>query len=337
MLSKLISTPLRGIAAALLLALPVAAAADYSQHEKAAAFVDKMVDKHSFDRDWVVGILKQAEKKQSIIDAMERPAESVMTWERYRKIFIQESRVKQGVQFWREHADTLARAEKEFGVPAEMIVGIIGVETRYGRNKGSYRVVDALATLGFDFPRRSTFFLGQLEEYLLMVREQDFAPLSFKGSYAGAMGYGQFIPSSYRAYAVDFDDDGQADIVNNPVDAIGSVANYFARHGWRMGEPVVSPAVLSEPVDESLFNAGLKPVRTLAELKLGGISSAQKLDIGQKATAMKLEGAGGDEHWIGLQNFYVITRYNHSSMYALAAHQLSQQVAEHYRSAVAAK
>lgn len=337
MLSKLISTPLRGIAAALLLALPVTAAADYSQHEKAAAFVDKMVDKHSFDRDWVVGILKQAEKKQSIIDAMERPAESVMTWERYRKIFIQESRVKQGVQFWREHADTLARAEKEFGVPAEMIVGIIGVETRYGRNKGSYRVVDALATLGFDFPRRSTFFLGQLEEYLLMVREQDFAPLSFKGSYAGAMGYGQFIPSSYRAYAVDFDDDGQADIVNNPVDAIGSVANYFARHGWRMGEPVVSPAVLSEPVDESLFNAGLKPVRTLAELKLGGISSAQKLDLGQKATAMKLEGAGGDEHWIGLQNFYVITRYNHSSMYALAAHQLSQQVAEHYRSAVAAK
>ncbi len=337
MLSKLISTPLRGIAAALLLALPAAAAADYSQHEKAAAFVDKMVDKHSFDRDWVVGILKQAEKKQSIIDAMERPAESVMTWERYRKIFIQESRVKQGVQFWREHADTLARAEKEFGVPAEMIVGIIGVETRYGRNKGSYRVVDALATLGFDFPRRSTFFLGQLEEYLLMVREQDFAPLSFKGSYAGAMGYGQFIPSSYRAYAVDFDDDGQADIVNNPVDAIGSVANYFARHGWRMGEPVVSPAVLSEPVDESLFNAGLKPVRTLAELKLGGISSAQKLDLGQKATAMKLEGAGGDEHWIGLQNFYVITRYNHSSMYALAAHQLSQQVAEHYRSAVAAK
>ncbi len=337
MLSKLISTPLRGIAAALLLALPAAAAADYSQHEKAAAFVDKMVDKHSFDRDWVVGILKQAEKKQSIIDAMERPAESVMTWERYRKIFIQESRVKQGVQFWREHADTLARAEKEFGVPAEMIVGIIGVETRYGRNKGSYRVVDALATLGFDFPRRSTFFLGQLEEYLLMVREQDFAPLSFKGSYAGAMGYGQFIPSSYRAYAVDFDDDGQADIVNNPVDAIGSVANYFARHGWRMGEPVVSPAVLSEPVDESLFNAGLKPVRTLAELKLGGISSAQKLDLGQKATAMKLEGAGGDEHWIGLQNFYVITRYNHSSMYALAAHQLSQQVAEHYRGAVAAK
>ncbi|WP_372865377.1 lytic murein transglycosylase B [Spongiibacter sp.] len=336
-LSKLISTPLRRAAAALLLVAPLGAAADYSQHEKAAAFVDKMVEKHSFDRDWVVSLLTAAEKKQSIIDAMERPAESVMTWGRYRKIFIQDSRINQGVDFWREHADTLARAEKEFGVPAEMIVGIIGVETRYGRNKGSYRVVDALATLGFDFPRRSTFFLGQLEEYLLMVREQDFDALSFKGSYAGAMGYGQFIPSSYRAYAVDFDDDGQADIVNNPVDAIGSVANYFARHGWTMGAPVVDAAVLSEPVDETLFNAGLKPSKTLAELKLGGIASASPLDPSQKATAMKLEGAKGDEYWVGLQNFYVITRYNHSAMYALAAHQLSQLIAEQYRGAVAAK
>lgn len=336
-LRKLISSPLRCLAAAVALSTPLLASADYSQHDKAAEFVDKVVEKHSFDRDWVVNILQQAEKKQSIIDAMERPAESVMTWARYRKIFIQDSRIKQGVKFWQEHADTLARAEKEFGVPAEMIVGIIGVETRYGRNKGSYRVVDALATLGFDFPRRSTFFLGQLEQYLLMVREQDFDPLSFKGSYAGAMGYGQFIPSSYRAYAVDFDDDGQADIVNNPVDAIGSVANYFAEHGWRKGETVVTPAVLSEPVDETLFNAGLKPVKTLAELKLGGISSNQALDESMKATAMKLDGAKGDEYWVGLKNFYVITRYNHSAMYALAAHQLSQKVAEAYRSEVAQK
>ena len=215
---------LRHAFAATLLALPALASADYRQHALADEFVNKMVEEHSFDRDWVEGILAEAEKKQSIIDAMERPAESVMTWGRYRKIFIQDSRIDQGVAFWKEHADTLARAEKEFGVPAEMIVGIIGVETRYGRNKGSYRVVDALATLGFDFPRRSKFFLGQLEQYLLMVREQDFDPLSFKGSYAGAMGYGQFIPSSYRAYAVDFDDDGQADIVTNVVDAIGSVA-----------------------------------------------------------------------------------------------------------------
>lgn len=317
--------------ASLLLATPLFASADYSKHDKAAAFVDKVVEKHSFDRDWVVGILRQAEKKQSILDAMSRPAESVMTWGRYRKIFIQDSRVKQGAEFWREHADTLARAEKEFGVPAEMIVGIIGVETRYGRNKGSYRVIDALATLGFDFPRRSTFFLGQLEQYMLMVREQDFDPLSFKGSYAGAMGFGQFIPSSYRAYAVDFDDDGQTDIVNNPVDAIGSVANYFAKHGWRKGETVVRPAVLTEPVDQSLFNAGLKPVKTLAELKAGGIGIDRPLAPAMKATAMKMDGAKGDEYWVGLHNFYVITRYNHSAMYALAAYQLSQQIAQAYR------
>lgn len=335
--SNLISAArLRLAFAATLLALPAMASADYRQHPLADDFVSTMVDKHSFDRDWVEGILAAAEKKQSIIEAMERPAESVMTWGRYRKIFIQDSRINQGVAFWKEHADTLARAEKEFGVPAEMIVGIIGVETRYGRNKGSYRVVDALATLGFDFPRRSKFFLGQLEQYLLMVREQDFDPLSFKGSYAGAMGYGQFIPSSYRAYAVDFDDDGQADIVNNPVDAIGSVANYFARHGWRNGEPVVAGAVLAENVDDGLFNAGLKPVKTIAELQQGGIAGDRKLPADAKATAMKLDGAEGDEYWIGLHNFYVITRYNHSAMYAMAAHQLSQMVGAQYRSEVAA-
>jgi len=326
---------LRHAFAATLLALPALASADYRQHALADEFVNKMVEEHSFDRDWVEGILAEAEKKQSIIDAMERPAESVMTWGRYRKIFIQDSRIDQGVAFWKEHADTLARAEKEFGVPAEMIVGIIGVETRYGRNKGSYRVVDALATLGFDFPRRSKFFLGQLEQYLLMVREQDFDPLSFKGSYAGAMGYGQFIPSSYRAYAVDFDDDGQADIVTNVVDAIGSVANYFARHGWRNGEPVVAGAVLSESVDDSLFNAGLKPVKTIADLKKAGIGSDRKLAADAKATAMKLDGDDGDEYWVGLHNFYVITRYNHSAMYAMAAHQLSQMVAAKYHSEVA--
>ncbi|MBQ0796113.1 MAG: lytic murein transglycosylase B [Zhongshania sp.] len=314
-----------GAAAALLIS--AAAHADYSSHPGAAAFVKTMVEKHNFDRDWVLAILKQAEPKQSILDAMSRPAESVMTWGRYRNIFIQDSRVTQGVEFWTEHREALARAEKEFGVPASMIVGIIGVETRYGRNTGSYRVVDALATLGFDFPRRATFFLGQLEEYMLMVREQGFEPFSLKGSYAGAMGFGQFIPSSYRAYAVDFDGDGKVDIVNNKVDAIGSVANYFKRHGWRYGQPVVSSAVLKGDVDQSLFNAGLKPEKTLAQLDKAGIGSDRVLEPSQKATAMKLEGEKGDEYWLGLQNFYVITRYNHSAMYAMAAYQLSELIA----------
>ncbi len=310
---------------------PAVSWANYSKHPDAEAFVEKMVSQHGFEREWVIGLLAGAEKKQSILDAIARPAESVMTWGRYRRIFIQDSRVEQGVAFWTEHRDALSRAEAKYGVPAEMIVGIIGVETRYGRNKGSYRVVDALATLGFDYPRRSKFFLGQLEEYLLMVREQQFEPFSLKGSYAGAMGYGQFIPRSYRAYAVDFDGDGQADIVNNPVDAIGSVANYFAKHGWQQGEPVVFSAILAKSVDESQFNTGLKPVKTLAQLKQAGIRADAELSQNLKATAMKLDGDDGDEYWIGLENFYVITRYNHSAMYAMAAWQLSEQLAAKYQ------
>lgn len=318
---------LAGVTLAALMAMP-GAWADYSDHAGSQAFVDKMVEKHGFDREWVKGILSQAEKKQSILDAMSRPAESVMTWGRYRKIFIQESRINLGAKFWDKHRETLALAEKTYGVPAWMIVGIIGVETRYGSNMGSYRVVDALATLGFDYPRRSAFFLGQLEQYLMMVREQDFDPYELKGSYAGAMGFGQFIPSSYRAYAVDFDGDGQVDIVNNPVDAIGSVANYFAKHGWKKEAPVVSSVVLAKNYDDSLFNAGLKPTKTVAELSEAGIKPDHadvKPDM--KATAMRLDGDEGDEYWMGLENFYVITRYNHSAMYAMAAYQLSQMIA----------
>ncbi|MEX1669749.1 lytic murein transglycosylase B [Zhongshania guokunii] len=324
-LKTIIKQVLGGAITALLLSAP--ALADYSSHSGSEAFIKTMVEKHNFDRDWVVAVLKQAEPKQSILDAMSRPAESVMTWGRYRKIFIQDDRVAQGAAFWREHRKTLARAEQEYGVPASMIVGIIGVETRFGRNKGSYRVVDALATLGFDFPRRSTFFLGQLEEYMLMVREQGFDPFGLKGSYAGAMGFGQFIPSSYRAYAVDFDGDGKIDIVNNPVDAIGSVANYFKRHGWRTGQPVVSGAVLKKNADTSLFNTGLKPEKTVLQLSKAGIGSDRALPPELKATAMKLDGDEGDEYWIGLKNFYVITRYNHSAMYAMAAYQLSELIA----------
>nr|WP_223826225.1 lytic murein transglycosylase B [Spongiibacter pelagi] len=310
--------------------------ANYSEHPQAQSFIETMTKKHGFDANWVNGVLAGAEKKQSILDAIARPAESVMTWGRYRRIFIQDTRIDQGVEFWNTYRDALERAEAEYGVPAQMIVGIIGVETRYGRNKGSYRVVDALATLGFDYPKRGKFFLGQLEQYLLMVREQQFEPFSLVGSYAGAMGYGQFIPSSYRAYAVDFDGDNQADIVNNPVDAIGSVANYFAEHGWKKGEPVAFPALLAKSVDDAQFNTGLKPVKTLSELAKVGIRPEAKLAGELKATAMKLDGAEGDEYWVGLNNFYVITRYNHSAMYAMAAWQLSQLVAEKYHASMTA-
>ncbi|MAY35436.1 MAG: lytic murein transglycosylase B [Spongiibacteraceae bacterium] len=315
---------------ALLLSLPAASWANYLDHEQAKPFTDRMVSEHGFERSRVEALLAQAERKQSILDAIARPAERTLEWKDYRRIFIQESRIEQGVEFWREHRDTLERAHKEYGVPPQIIVAIIGVETRYGRHKGNYRVLDALATLGFDYPPRSKFFGKQLEEYLLMTREQSLDPLDLKGSYAGAMGFGQFIPSSYRSFAVDFDGDGVADIVNNPVDAIGSVANYFARHHWRQGEAVVLAADVAKQHDAEVFEAGLKPKWSVAQLADKGVRSYAQLDGDAMASAIRFIGDEGEEHWLGLHNFYVITRYNHSSMYAMAVYQLSQLVAQRY-------
>ncbi len=296
----------------------------YGDHPQANRFVERMVDRHGFDRDTIRALMAEAKRKQSILDAIARPAEKTKTWGEYRDIFVTERRIAQGREFMREHADTLARAEREFGVPAAVISAVLGVETRYGRHRGGYRVLDALATLGFDYPPRSDFFSKQLEEYLLLVREQQFDPRQVKGSYAGAMGYGQFIPSSYRHYAIDFDGDGVADIIDNPVDAIGSVANYFKSHGWRPGEPVAVQATVTPEHNPELANDGLKPTRTVAALKAQGYRPAESLAPEAAATAMRLEGDSGEEYWIGLQNFYVITRYNHSRLYAMAVYQLSE-------------
>ena len=321
---------LKAFAAVLSLAMWVAPApvwASYLENESARKFTDKMVTEHGFDRAWVEQLLAQAERKQSILDAISRPAERTLEWKGYRKIFIQESRIEQGVEFWRTHRKTLERAEKQYGVPANIIVAIIGVETRYGRHMGSYRVLDSLATLGFDYPKRGKFFSRQLEEYLLMTREQGLDPLELTGSYAGAMGFGQFIPSSYRSFAVDFDGDGVADIINNPVDAIGSVANYLNKHKWRTGELVALTAAGTANHDKSVFEAGLKPKWTVSELAGKGVTAYSKLDGNADASAMLLVGDEGEEYWLGLHNFYVITRYNHSAMYAMAAYQLSQMIA----------
>ena len=296
----------------------------YSNHPQAQLFVEKMVAEHGFEREYVQALMKDATRKQSILDAISRPAERSKTWGEYRKIFVTNKRTRQGKEFLQTFADPLARAEREFGVPKEIIAAIIGVETRYGRNMGSYRVLDALATLGFDYPKRAAFFSQQLEEYLLLVKEQSFDPRKVKGSYAGAMGFGQFIPSSYRYYAIDFDGDGVADIINNPIDAIGSVANYFKSHGWKSTASVVSAATVSEQHDAQLAKQKLKPKLTLAQLNEAGYLATTNLDQSQLATVMRLEGDNGDEYWIGLENFYVITRYNHSRLYAMAVYQLSQ-------------
>ncbi len=302
--------------------------ADYATHPQAQAFVDEMVAEHGFEAAELQGWLTQAERKQSILDAIARPAEKTKPWKDYRKIFLTADRTRKGVAFWQEHRATLERAEKEYGVPASMIVSIIGVETRYGRHKGSYRVMDALSTLAFDYPKRSKFFRKELKHFLVLAREQSQDPLGLKGSYAGAMGYGQFMPSSYREYAVDFDGDGFTDIWNNPVDAIGSVANYFRRHGWQPGEAVVSRARLNNGYDKSLPNATLKPVHTVSKLDKAGFSPLEDYPADASVSIIRLEGDNGAEFWIGRKNFYVITRYNHSRLYAMSVYQLSLAIAE---------
>jgi len=303
-----------------------AAQADYIQYPQTQALMDELVSEQGFSRSDLEGWFAQVEKKQSILDAIARPAEKTKTWKEYRKIFVTPSRIAKGVDFWRENRQTLERMEAEFGVPAQMVVAIIGVETRYGRHKGNYRVMDALSTLAFDYPRRSPFFTKELKQFLLLAREQGQAPMTLKGSYAGAMGYGQFMPSSYRAYAIDFDGDELIDIWENPVDAIGSVANYFVRHGWKKNAPVVSRVRPEKGYDQSLLNASLKPKYTVAELKQKGFTPLAEYADESMATAMKLQGEHGAEFWLGLNNFYAITRYNHSRLYAMAVYQLSDEL-----------
>ena len=304
--------------------------ADYSDYDDVKALINEMVEEHQFKRDELQLWFESAEKKQTILDAIARPAEKSKAWKEYRKIFVTRSRTRKGLKFWQDNRDTLARAEREFSIPAEIIVAIIGVETRYGQHMGNYRVIDALSTLAFDYEPRAVFFRKELKAFLLLTKEQKQDPLTLKGSYAGAMGYGQFMPSSFRAYAVDFDDDGIADIWNNPVDAIGSVANYFKRHGWRYGERVVTRARIAADYNRDRVNLGLKPNIEYANLQRQGYDAVEHITATTEVLPMRFEGIHGAEFWLGLHNFYVITRYNRSRMYSLSVHQLSQAIKADY-------
>ncbi len=289
-------------------------------------FIDKMVEKHHFDRQRLKQLFTSVEIKDSILKAMKRPAEA-LPWHKYRNIFLTASRIQGGVEFWRQHESVLTEVEQQTGVPAQIIVAIIGVETRYGGNTGHYRVIDALSTLGFAYPKRSTFFLGELEHFLLLCREQHIDPLQPTGSYAGAMGWPQFMPSSYRSYAADFDGDNKKDIWDNPADVIASIANYFVRHHWQAGEAIAFQVAIPKDKHALPLQKGLKPNTTVAKLKSLAIQVPARLPDSQPVRLLQFEMEKGWQYWIGLPNFYVITRYNHSPLYAMAVFQLSQEIA----------
>jgi len=297
--------------------------AGYEEREEVKAFIDMMADKHNYDRAMLTEWFRKAVKQEATIKSLDKPAES-MSWHRYRKIFMTEKRTNKGVEFWQANRETLERAEATYGVPPEIITAIIGVETFYGQYKGKFPVFDTLTTIAFDYPKRGSFFKKELEQYLLLIREEKLDAYTLKGSYAGALGKPQFISSSYRNFAVDFDGDGKRDLLNNTVDAIGSVANYFKAHNWKPGKPVTVTANYKS--NKKFAEYDMKPKYSISELSAQGVFPSQPVLSSALATPIQLEQADHMEYWMGLHNFYVITRYNHSNLYAMAVHQLSQSI-----------
>jgi len=290
------------------------------------AFVEYAATTYGVDRAQIRGVLAQAEKKQAIIDAMNRPAEAVKQWHEYRPIFINDARINGGVAFYNQNRAALERVAAQTGVPAEYIVAIIGVETSYGRVTGNYRVVDALYTLAFDFPKRAPFFAGELAQlFALQKVEPQLDLMALKGSYAGAMGMGQFMPSSYRLWAKDGDGDGRRDLLTHLPDVFASIANYFVVHGWERGGPVVARA-LRDAGAEDFAPENWDPVYPLADLAARGYRPQPGQPTTEGATLLSLDGDAGKEYWLAYRNFYVITRYNRSPMYSLAVHQLAQAI-----------
>lgn len=327
----------RGILLFVSLVCSLSAAAQTVNDSARAAFIDKMVAQHQFDRAALTSLLDEAVIDKTILDTMARPAERVVPWFEYRKIFLTEERIAAGARFWGEHADTIQQVSDRYGVAPEMIVAIVGIETYFGTRMGRYRVIDALATLAFAYPPRASFFTSELEAFLLLSREESVDPKAALGSYAGAMGAGQFIPSSYRAYAVDVDADGKRDLWSNWNDALGSVANYFAKHGWRAGEPVMERAIRPESFKGPEPSNKLALDGTVGSVTEMGYVFTTTLPANAPAAPYSFEAeGGGSEYWIGYHNFSVVTRYNRSTKYALAALQLSEAVRARYAETVAA-
>jgi len=291
-------------------------------------FIGEMVERHGFERAELVRIFSKAQFQPAIIRAISQPV-TARPWYEYRPLFVNERRTVGGVTFWNNHAEKLEQARKEYGLPEEIVTAVIGVETIYGTQTGKYRVLDALVTLAFDYPRRSEFFRDELEQYLLLMREQGADVLKLRGSYAGAIGIPQFMPSSYRRYAIDFDGDTRKELLQSPADSIGSVANYLKMFGWEQGQPVAVRAQISSERYQEALAAGIKPSLTLSQMKQFGVTPLVGLAdlVGERMAALfVLEGKDGPEYWLGFNNFYVITRYNRSTYYAMSVLQLAEEV-----------
>jgi membrane-bound lytic murein transglycosylase B len=323
--------------------------ADYSKHPEAQDVINTLVKEHGFDESYLVKTLQTAKKQEQILKSMSSPAEFTWTWDRYKKLFLEKQRISNGKKFIKENFDLFQQVENDFGVPKEIITSILGVETRYGKIQGSYRVLDSLATLGFDFPRRSKFFKSELIQFFLLARENNLDINSVQGSYAGAMGYGQFISSSYRAYAVDYDGDGYADLFNSVPDAVASIANYLQKHGWRRDGNIVRevemnqvnktyqhqsnvskfiPLQFTEGLEEkyiikngdSLLSIAINNGLELKQLMtINNIKDKNLIRSGQTIILNKPK----DLYFIGDDNFIAITKYNRSHFYAKAVYDLS--------------
>lgn len=301
---------------------------DYGGYARLEQFVDQMVRTHGFDRAYLQGLFSQAKRKDWTLDYYRKSDQAIKSkaapgsWTRYRAQFMEERRIATGVEFARRYRSTLQRATRQYGVPEEYILGIMAVETNFGGNMGNHRIIDALTTLGFDYVRRGDFFRDELEQFLLMTRSEGMDPSRPKGSFAGAMGYGQFMPSSFRKWAVDFNGDGHRDLWN-PEDAIGSIANYFAQHGWQPGRPVVLPLTAAGPVS---LETGFDTRYTLDSLRQAGLRPSSALNDNGQFSLLQLRHQQYDQYLLGYPNFYTITRYNHSTHYAMAVHELAQAI-----------
>lgn len=303
----------------------VAAESEFGLRPEIRNFVTYMVNRHGYDSKELESVFTQTNFRADIIKLISTPA-SAISWDEYRKRFVNTQRIKGGIGFWGKYASELERARKIYGVPEEIIVAIIGIETSYGTATGNYRIMDALTTLAFDYPRRADYFREELENYLLLAKEQKFDLLDIKGSYAGAIGIPQFMPGSYRRYAVDFNNDGKIDLSGSAADAIGSVGRYLKEYGWEADKPIAVRAQARSENLQEFLDTGIEPIHAIGKLREAGIIPLEPVANDMPSALLELNSQGARQFWLGFRNFYVITRYNRSTFYAMSVFDLAKAI-----------